>query len=324
MLKKQMQIKSYFNIPLPPDAKIEQTEDGATIVHDVPIMAEGHWVSMQGVDAVFTAECLEKSAGNWQDNGLWLRHPGGQPREVTNLIGAVINTRFDAKGAEGKAAQMGDLYIHCKTAESRSAAELVRLPEDLGGIKDISAETLLDLEYDKSTGQYTVVNAVYSGAALVRSGACEICKLPAYGQSGGSQMAKTKDVTTNLEEEEEEEESEGTPPADAVTGPPQKDGKTTASLEGVMEALKNLSKVCEEGFKCLHQAPTAQPPEDEEDKKLAYEALVKKVAELEAENHKLSKKTLPATQAPPPVNQTPAEPELISAHWNGKDLEIRR
>jgi hypothetical protein len=326
------QVKCYFNIPLAPDSKIEQTEDGATIVHDVPIMAEGRWVSMQGVDAMFTAECLEKSAGNWQDNGLWLRHPGGQPREVTNLIGAVINTRFDAKGAQGKAAQMGDLYIHCKTAESRSAAELVRLPEDRGGIKSISAETLLDLEYDKSAGQYTVVNAVYSGAALVRSGACEICKLPAYEQSGGTDMATKEKVKKNLEEEEEEgEETKDTPPAaDAVTGPPQKDGKTTASLEGVMEALKNLAKVCEEGFK-RHSAeppPTGEPSKDEEEEttKVAYEALVKKVAELEAEKNKLSKKTLPATVASPTVNQTQTDPIEVSAHWsrNGKDLEIRR
>lgn len=337
------QVKSYFNIPLAPDAKIEQTEDGATVVHDVPIMAEGRWVSMQGVDALFTAEVLEKSAGNWQDNGLWLRHPGGQPREVTNLIGAVINTRFDAKGAEGKAAQMGDCYIHCKTAESRSASELVRLPEDRGGIKSISAETLLDLEYEKESGEYVVTNAVYTGAALVRSGACNICKLPAYEHGGGMDMVKTKKLKKNLGEEEEEEgeeeETEPTAPG-AVTGPPQ-DGKTTATLESVLEAVKNLTKICEKAFEGKDSdAKATEPPaegdgeeeggEGEETKKIAYEsknkALRVRIAKLEAELEKASKKTLPATVASQPGSQTQSEPEKeqIAAHWNEKDFERER
>ena len=247
--------KAYFNILLPDAAKILSQPDGSLIVKDVPIMAEGTWESMQGVNATFTAPVLQASAGNWQDNPLWLRHPGVTSRAVNECVGSIINPHYDT--INGVNAVYGDLYIHGRTACSRDAQALVQMPEEQGGIKSISAETILDVDDTQSYGTpFQVSKITFTGAALVRHGACETCKLPAFSDSDES--GETADM--------EKDSKQKTPPAPPASGtspakekgsPPSPDGAPQAgpsmedikaaisdamSLKDVMSAIDGLGK----------------------------------------------------------------------------------
>jgi len=326
--RKAVSEKAFYNFSIPEGAKIERVRDGGLLIHDVPLMAEGVWESMQGVKARFTAEALEKSAKVWKDNGLWLKHPGGAPRAVTDLVGSCMNPRYEAEGAAGAPAEMVDLYMPCKTTASRDAAELVQIPEEQGGIKSISAETILEMEYDAKADENVVIRFENTGAALVRRGACEVCKLPAYEEGEG--MPKDK-VKTSHEEGEEEE-------GDA---PPGKD-PTAAALEGIKSLLEEQGKFIKALHEkmCNEQPPEGEPdagkeggaPAKEGDAKVAYEAETAKmkaeyeakIATLEAQAAKLANKPAPATVAQGAADlEKPIETPIIRRTSEGV-IEVKR
>lgn len=181
----------------------EATEDGGLLIHDVIIMAAGAWTDMHGIDTVFTAEVLERCASQWADNAVWTRHSGGTPRSVTEKIGAVVNPYY----SHDNAAVMGDVYLHCQTDASRACANLVQMPREAGGIKDVSAETVVEIQPDGM-----VVDVSFTGLALVEDGACEVCKLPAFGKEepgmADDEMVKETTEETEVEKKEEEIKSE--------------------------------------------------------------------------------------------------------------------
>ena len=158
---------------------------------------------MHGIDTVFTAEVLERCASQWADNAVWTRHSGGTPRSVTEKIGAVVNPYY----SHDNAAVMGDVYLHCQTDASRACANLVQMPREAGGIKDVSAETVVEIQPDGM-----VVDVSFTGLALVEDGACEVCKLPAFGKEepgmADDEMVKETTEETEVEKKEEEIKSE--------------------------------------------------------------------------------------------------------------------
>ena len=176
----------------------EATEDGGLLIHDVIIMAAGSWTDMHGIATTFTEEVLQRCASEWMDNAVWTRHSGGTPRSVTEKIGAVLNPHYSHENA----AVMGDVYLHCQTDASKACANLVQMPRESGGIKDVSAETVVEIQPDG-----LVVDVSFTGLALVEDGACEVCKLPAFGKEE-PEMAddeiKKEEVETVTETETEE------------------------------------------------------------------------------------------------------------------------
>ena len=176
-----------------------EEKDGGLLIHDVIIMAAGAWTDMHGIDTVFTAEVLERCALDWADNAVWTRHSGGTPRSVTEKIGAVLNPYY----SHDASAVMADVFLHCQTDASRSCASLVQMPREAGGIKDVSAETVVEIMPDGM-----VTNVSFTGLALVEDGACEVCKLPAFGKEE-PEMAdeeikkETEEITEETEDKEE-------------------------------------------------------------------------------------------------------------------------
>lgn len=178
----------------------ETTEDGGLMIHDVIIMAAGAWTDMHGIDTVFTAEVLQRCASQWSDNAVWTRHSGGTPRSVTEKIGAVVNPRY----SHDSAAVIGDVYLHCQTDASKACASLVQMPRESGGIKDVSAETVVEIQPDG-----LVIDVSFTGLALVEDGACEVCKLPAFGKEE-PEMADDEMKKETIEETEIKTEGEET------------------------------------------------------------------------------------------------------------------
>ena len=172
-----------------------EEKDGGLLIHDVIIMAAGAWTDMHGIDTVFTAEVLERCALDWADNAVWTRHSGGTPRSVTEKIGAVLNPYY----SHDASAVMADVFLHCQTDASRSCASLVQMPREAGGIKDVSAETVVEIMPDGM-----VTNVSFTGLALVEDGACEVCKLPAFGK----EEPNMADEEINKEVEETKTETE--------------------------------------------------------------------------------------------------------------------
>ena len=190
--------KAYFN-QTEQLSSYEATEDGGLLIHDVIIMAAGAWTDMHGIDTVFTAEVLERCASQWADNAVWTRHSGGTPRSVTEKIGAVVNPRY----SHDSAAVIGDVYLHCQTDASKACASLVQMPRESGGIKDVSAETVVEIQPDG-----LVIDVSFTGLALVEDGACEVCKLPAFGKEepemADDEMKKETIEETEIKTEDEE------------------------------------------------------------------------------------------------------------------------
>jgi len=181
-----MKAKNYYNYNMAVSS-YEDTEDGGLLIRNVPVMAAGDWTSMQGIRTIFTADMLERCAGQWDEYGIWSRHPGGSPRNVNEKIGIVRAPHYSPQDK----AVMADLYLHQRTELSRDVAKLVRTPTECGGIRSVSIESYLETD-----GRGIVTDAHWTGVAVVDQGACLICKMPAYGKAGSDNMAeenKTED-----------------------------------------------------------------------------------------------------------------------------------
>lgn len=176
----------------------EAQDDGSLLVHDVIVMAAGTWTDMHGITTTFSPDLLQRCAGAWEDNALWTRHAGGTPRSVTDKVGAVINPRY----SPAEEAVMADLVLHNQTDASRACSALVQMAREAGGIKDVSAETIVEIDRDGM-----VLDVVFTGLALVEDGACETCRLPAYSAQEEPPMTdeEIKDKTeTEVEVKDEE------------------------------------------------------------------------------------------------------------------------
>ena len=197
--------KGYFN-RASALSSYEATEDGGLMVHGVIIMAAGTWTDMHGIKTIFSEEVLQACATQWEDNAVWTRHAGGTPRSVTEKVGAVLNPTYSPTDG----AVVGDVYLHNQTDASRACSALVQLAREAGGIQDVSAETIVDLDRDG-----TVLNVVFTGLALVEDGACETCRLPAFGKEDENMAEEeTKQTTEETETTETEVETKTDAPKD--------------------------------------------------------------------------------------------------------------
>lgn len=183
----------------------EATEDGGLLVHGVIIMAAGSWTDMHGIATTFTEEVLERCASQWADNAVWTRHAGGTPRAVTEKVGAVLNPHYSPPDG----AVVGDVYLHNQTDASRACSSLVQMAREDGGIKDVSAETIVDLDRDG-----LVLDVTFTGLALVEDGACETCRLPAFGKEDNA-MTDDNEVKTETEVKTSFEGEDGADPQPA-------------------------------------------------------------------------------------------------------------
>ena len=219
------QHKGYYNTA-GTMSSYEATEDGGLLVHGVIIMAAGTWVDMHGIKTTFSPEVLQACAGQWADNAVWTRHAGGTPRSVTDKVGAVLNPTYSPT----EAAVIGDVYLHNQTDASRACSALVQMDRGAGGIKDVSAETIVDIERDGN-----VLNVTFTGLALVEDGACETCRLPAYSVQEDTTMAEEENKTTQETTEDpatEEQETQAEQPETTA-----KDGDLLDMLVGFIEGL---------------------------------------------------------------------------------------
>ena len=210
----------------------EATDDGGLLVHGVIIMAAGTWVDMHGIKTTFSPEVLQAGALNWADNAVWTRHAGGSPRSVTEKVGAVVNPHYSPT----EAAVIGDVYLHNQTDASRACSALVQMEREAGGIKDVSAETIVDIDRDGN-----VLDVTFTGLALVEDGACETCRLPAYSVQEDNTMAEEE---TKQETKEETTTEETTTETEAP-----KDEDLLEMLVGFIEGLIPDTKGLIEGVR---------------------------------------------------------------------------
>ncbi len=175
----------------------EATAEGGLLVHNVVIMAAGQWTDMHGITTTFSEEVLQRCAQSWDDTAVWTRHAGGAPRSVTEKVGAVLNPTYSPT----EQAVVGDVFLHCRTDASRACANLVQIAREQGGITDVSAETMVEID-----NQGNVLDVVFTGLALVEDGACETCRLPAYSVQEDKTMADEQDKKDEVETTETEAE----------------------------------------------------------------------------------------------------------------------
>jgi len=179
--------RQYYNLAID-GGNFEPLEDGAMMVNNVIAMAAGEWTSMQGVTAKFSDDVLKICAENWPSRGVWTRHPGGSPRNIVEQVGNVMNPRYE----EGKGVVV-DIHLHGRSGNSKDIISMVQFPAERGGIRDVSAETILELD---ASGN--VRNITFTGLAIVDVGACETCKIPAFAAgNGGKEMAEGEDASAS-------------------------------------------------------------------------------------------------------------------------------
>lgn len=221
--------KGYYNRP-GTMSSYESTEDGGLIVRGVIIMAAGEWTDMHGIKTIFSPEVLQACALQWADNAVWTRHAGGAPRSVTDKVGAVINPAYSPT----ENAVIGDIYLHNQTDASKACSALVQMAREAGGIKDVSAETIVDLDRDG-----TVLDVVFTGLALVEDGACETCKLPAYSVQEDTTMADDEDKQKTTEDQTAGEDPKAEQPENE---PKDKDllDMLVGFIEGLIPETKDL------------------------------------------------------------------------------------
>jgi hypothetical protein len=140
--------------------------DGGLLVKDFLILDKGIWTdSLQKTELEYLPEVLERDSKNWKENGVWTRHTGGAPRNITDRVGRVKNPR----GLDG--AVWGDLFFHCRTQNSRDAAEMIRS----GEASAVSVEHGGEESFDKKKGRWVTKSLEYFGLAIVDRGACATC-----------------------------------------------------------------------------------------------------------------------------------------------------
>ncbi len=178
--------------------KFEEKENGALVIHDVPLLAEGVWTDSVWQTALnYTQRSLSNSAGNWTDTAIWSRHERGVPRNNSEWIGNVINPHFGTFAVKGKtlSAVMGDISLHAGNQNSRDYIEMVKN----GLIRGVSVEHGWTQAYNPVTRQNEAESLTFRGLALVREGACRVCTLRE------NEAAKTENQEDSMEIKELEE-----------------------------------------------------------------------------------------------------------------------
>ena len=142
--------------------------DGSLTVKNVKLLAAGTWTdSLSKTPWRVKPEVLERFASNWNDTAHWARHPGGQPRSITDKIGEVQNVRYEDE------AVMGDVHYDGLTQASRDTIALVKA----GKANFVSVETTGKDRWNVGAKVYDADEITFTGSATVNRGACATCTL---------------------------------------------------------------------------------------------------------------------------------------------------
>lgn len=152
---------------------IVRPADGGMIIKDVILLATGTWTdSNVGTPLHYPERVLEKYAKSWVATGVWARHAGGSPRNITDKIGDVRNPRYQNIPGIGGAV-IGDLHLHLLTQASRDTGSLI----ENGLVNYVSVEVGTLDEYNHTLKRYEAAKLEFYGVAAVDRGACEVCKI---------------------------------------------------------------------------------------------------------------------------------------------------
>lgn len=164
--------KRNLTIEFSPSADIQEV-DGGLLVPGVKLLAPGTWTdSTQKTPCRYTGEVLERYHANWIDFSYWSRHGGGAPRDLTTeWIADIRNLRYQ----DGVIA---DLFYHGITNASQEAIKVIRAAQ-AGKIPFpySSVEMMTRDKWIISEKLYEAQEVVFLGAAMVKEGACRVCRI---------------------------------------------------------------------------------------------------------------------------------------------------
>jgi hypothetical protein len=225
---------------------------------------------------------LERDAANWLDAGVWARHSGGMPRNITDKIGQVLNQHYDAKAK----AIVGDVHLHGRTQTSKDVMTLV----NDGLVDAVSVEHGGEESWNSETKRYEAVSLGFYGLAIVDRGACDVCKMKR------NEAGELEDYCPSVEEQELEENNVEAKELE----------KKLSDLES--EKTATMAKVSELESKI-------KAGEDERKALVAENA--KKLAEKEAKIVELSKAPAPITLAPGTETEALEAPAITTVVKDG-------
>lgn len=156
----------YFNAPVE-TRNFVKNDDGSFEVSGVIALASGTWTDSNiRTPCFYPPEILERKF-EIIDNGLWSRHSGGVPRDITEKIGVFEDEGYDpsVKGRRVK------LILHGATQLSRDVAEMI----EKGIVNYVSAEIGGKEKYDSDLKTYVAQEVKMYGLAIVDKGACDVC-----------------------------------------------------------------------------------------------------------------------------------------------------
>lgn len=226
-------IKREYRLDLPGVGNKVRNADGSLTIRDARMLASGTWTdSLQKTACHYSPELLRANAGNWVDNGIWSRHPGGMSRSITDKVGIADNFRFLVD------AVVADINIHCMTQKSKDVAALV----EAGLVNYVSSELMGTEHWDAANNWYEATDLTFTGAAIVNRGACTTCTFEA-SDGGVIRDEQPIDEGENMDETE----------INAKIGDAKKelsanfDGQLKASLADTLkvDAIKELSSIVE-------------------------------------------------------------------------------
>jgi len=156
----------YFNASVG-DRKFVKNDDGSFEISGVIALASGTWTDSNiRTPCFYPPDVLEKKF-EIVENGVWARHSGGTPRNITEKIGVFEDEGYDPdiKGRRVK------LILHGATQLSRDVAEMI----ERNLVNYVSAEIGGREKYDPEIKAYIAEDVKMYGLAIVDKGACDVC-----------------------------------------------------------------------------------------------------------------------------------------------------
>lgn len=290
----------------------EDLPDGGFVVHGVKLLAEGDWTdSMAQTPLYYTKDALREFATNWADNGVWSRHTGGMPRNITDKVGEVLNPRY----SQNDSAVVGDLYLHGKTQQSRDTIALIKAKQaNYVSVEHGGAEA-----YNKETRRNESKSLIFTGLAIVNRGACGKCTIrsneaaPADVEASASTSITQPEAHLKILNEDEKM----TDHKEAAAAPETVGDHTHAVAVPQTEAVapnKELEEATAKAASLAKELEGAKAALTDSDAKA--KELAEKLAKVEGENKALAER-VKALEA------LPATPKTMVSRENGAEIETK-
>ncbi len=168
--------------------KIVNYPDGSLRVTGVKMLAAGTWTdSARKTPLNYSPEVLQRSATNWIDNSMWARHLGGVPRRIGEKVGTIEKQRFE------DGAVVADIFYHALSQDSRDTIAMI----NGGQANFVSVEHAGKERWNVGKKQYEAEDIIFTGAATVNKGACQVCKIR-ENADGKTSADVTKDAGSDV------------------------------------------------------------------------------------------------------------------------------